>query len=717
EFVMNGEETSMIEQKITLDKNNIFIYESKIEENEFKKIDGDMILIVTRLRGSWHKIYFNDILIGTIGDLKDGRMNIWNQAYKFTIDKNLINNNNNNILKFVTYSDYKIGYSTIPIMISNLYTGNLIFYKLVSLYSNLYKNIMIIIIVVALLEIILFSLSKSKKNEIYIFPIIVLLGSFYILDYIVIEHSMISSLMMKKITLVSLYFVLNITSIAFYKLYKRKIILVVSALVIITTVIGVIVSNNMITWSSFYSKINLLLILSIFTWIYTTFLEYLKTKETKVLMLFFASLFLVIPSVADTLTIIFNVKNQRISIFGILFFSIALLLLAMEQFIYDQKHMYFIYKHSEIERERLKNALITDELTGLCNHKSFYNRFDIISKENNKKFDIIYFNVDKFRSVNDLFGYEIGDKLLIKLANIILKNITDSNLLFRYSGDVFVAINDNKNRIDKFEIAEKIRQEVLNDKELQNISNYLPQTISIGISSYPKDSINPRVLINKAEKACRFAKELGRNKTIIYTEDILENVALSNKNDIRNQMFIDFTYALAGAIDMKDEYTGKHSEQVSRYSMMIAEKLDLDSDLKYALRLGGLLHDVGKLSIPDSIIQKNGKLTIEEYNVIKKHPLIGYDIVKELVDDNNIMSCIRWHHERCDGKGYPDGLKGKNIPLVSRIICVADAYHAMTSTRSYRKEFTKEVAINELINNVGTQFDKEIVDVFVKLIK
>lgn len=245
----------------------------------------------------------------------------------------------------------------------------------------------------------------------------------------------------------------------------------------------------------------------------------------------------------------------------------------------------------------------------------------------------------------------------------------------------------------------------------------MPQTISIGISSYPKDSINPRVLINKAEKACRFAKELGRNKTIIYTEDILENVALSNKNDIRNQMFIDFTYALAGAIDMKDEYTGKHSEQVSRYSMMIAEKLDLDSDLKYALRLGGLLHDVGKLSIPDSIIQKNGKLTIEEYNVIKKHPLIGYDIVKELVDDNNIMSCIRWHHERCDGKGYPDGLKGKNIPLVSRIICVADAYHAMTSTRSYRKEFTKEVAINELINNVGTQFDKEIVDVFVKLIK
>jgi diguanylate cyclase (GGDEF)-like protein/putative nucleotidyltransferase with HDIG domain len=389
----------------------------------------------------------------------------------------------------------------------------------------------------------------------------------------------------------------------------------------------------------------------------------------------------------------------------------------MVEFINNQKIVYYNYKQTEIEKNRLTKALITDELTGLYNHKSFFNQFDEIVKENNNALDVLYIDIDKFKNINEVNGYEKGDEIIIGISEIILDNVNDFESIYRYGGEEFIILVEDKKDNYKFELAEKIRKDVISNEKLQKFSGYLPLTISIGISNYPNDTFNPRSLVNKAEKACYFAKKLGNNKTIIYSKTIEKELNLDLKNNIHNNMFLDFAYALSGTIDMKDEYTGKHSEEVSRYAMLIAEELELNSDLKYALRVGGLLHDLGKLSIPDSILKKTSELTEDEYNIIKNHPIIGYNIIKELIDDNDILSCIRWHHERCDGKGYPDGLIGENIPLLAKIICVADAYHTMTSIRTYRNSIGKDEAIKRLVLNIGTQFDGKIVDAFINILK
>ena len=148
-------------------------------------------------------------------------------------------------------------------------------------------------------------------------------------------------------------------------------------------------------------------------------------------------------------------------------------------------------------------------------------------------------------------------------------------------------------------------------------------------------------------------------------------------------------------------------------ALIIAEKLDLSEDEKQVLNIGALLHDIGKLGIPDSILKKEGKLTAEEFATIKDHPLLGFNIAIQFIHDNNILSCIRSHHERYDGQGYPDRLREKEIPIYARIISVADAYHAMIYDRPYRKGLSKDYAIDELLKNKGSQFDPDIVNALI----
>lgn len=167
------------------------------------------------------------------------------------------------------------------------------------------------------------------------------------------------------------------------------------------------------------------------------------------------------------------------------------------------------------------------------------------------------------------------------------------------------------------------------------------------------------------------------------------------------------------AVDAKDSYTKNHSDRVSYYSVMIAKALNLPQEEINLIKDGGLFHDIGKIGIPDAILQKAGKLTDEEYHHIKNHPSIGEHILLPAKIFNSIIPMVKHHHERYDGRGYPSSLSGENIPLEARIVCVADAFDAMTSDRSYRPRYTLNKAIEELKNAKGTQFDPKIVDLFV----
>lgn len=178
------------------------------------------------------------------------------------------------------------------------------------------------------------------------------------------------------------------------------------------------------------------------------------------------------------------------------------------------------------------------------------------------------------------------------------------------------------------------------------------------------------------------------------------------------------TTVLAKALDSRDSYTANHSENVANYSKMIAEEMGFTQKEIEDIYHGGLLHDIGKIGVPESVLTKPSRLTNEEFNEIKKHPEIGYRILKNVpyLEKQGVLDIVLYHHERADGKGYPKGLKGKEIPLKARIVAVSDAFDAMTTKRVYRNNPGIDYAINEIKKNKGIQFDEEVVDAFLKVI-
>lgn len=194
----------------------------------------------------------------------------------------------------------------------------------------------------------------------------------------------------------------------------------------------------------------------------------------------------------------------------------------------------------------------------------------------------------------------------------------------------------------------------------------------------------------------------------------IENAALYKELD---ELFLSSIRAIVEAVDAKDPYTKGHSSRVVEYSLRIGEALKFDKEELKRLEVSAILHDVGKIGIPDRILGKPGKLTFAEYNYMKRHPELGSSIIEPIAELKALIPNILHHHERYDGKGYPKGLRGEEIPLYARIICVADSYDAMTTDRPYRKRKSSKVAMKELKTNSGTQFDANLVSVFIKEIK
>lgn len=368
------------------------------------------------------------------------------------------------------------------------------------------------------------------------------------------------------------------------------------------------------------------------------------------------------------------------------------------------------------ENEDLKVLSNTDSLTSLYNHRYFYEYLNQSLNEKHKTISIIFCDIDKFKYFNDTYGYVWGDKVLRRIASIIKAETEGIGNVFRYSGEKFAVILCNFDSEKAYRIAEKIRNSIQYSSILEENNISYPLTVSLGIATYPTDALDIIGLVEKADKAVHFSKINGRNQTTIYNKSI-DEFAISNSEKIaKSELLIDSVLAFSEAIDAKDEYTGKHSNFVTEYSLLLAEKLNLSPKEKYLLKMGALLHDCGKIGIPDDIIRKPSKLTDEEYNIIKSHTTLGHNIIKYMVDDKDIIACIRNHHERWDGKGYPDGLEGENIPQIARIVCIADAYHAMVSDRPYRKALKTEDALQEILRNRWTQFDPKFAELFVEAI-
>lgn len=370
---------------------------------------------------------------------------------------------------------------------------------------------------------------------------------------------------------------------------------------------------------------------------------------------------------------------------------------------------------------RSQAEALTDSLTKLHNHRYFYKALsEQMAKIGSSEISILMIDLDLFKLFNDLYGHVEGDKALEVIASILMRNVGQKGIVCRYGGEEFTVILPYHDTKMAYDLAEKIRIDIEKTFFSANDVTQRFLTASIGVCTYPHAAPNGEELLKRADIAMYTAKNSGKNKTVIYTpETTTVETSEGYTRDLINSRpnFAATIYALTAAIDAKDHYTFGHSQKVAEYATILASKLSLDKSHIEIIKEAALLHDIGKIGIPEHILTKTGRLTNEEYDIVKQHVEMSITIIKHLPSLNHVIPAVIGHHERWDGKGYPRGLKGENIPLSARCLSITDAFDAMTSHRPYRTCLSVNAALTEIENNIGTQFDPMLANIFIKLVR
>jgi diguanylate cyclase (GGDEF)-like protein len=360
-------------------------------------------------------------------------------------------------------------------------------------------------------------------------------------------------------------------------------------------------------------------------------------------------------------------------------------------------------QHAELVETRRR-----DPLTGLLNHGAAVAALtDLVevARGNTSSIGVALVDIDNFRLLNDIHGSTAGDQALLTVADAFRPEAEQWTELARFGPDEFMAIGNAAVARDLPAAAQRVRNR-LESRHLELIgSERLPVTVSVGIAYFPFHAGSVTELISAATTALAESKAAGGNAISIADAWDTEPRAPHTTFDVLQGLVL--------AIDRKDRYTKLHSEDVAAYALFLADRLGLPEETLVSLRVAALLHDVGKIGVPDDILRKPGRLTPYEYEIVKQHVALGDLIVRDVPDIRHIREGVRYHHERWDGEGYMVGLAGENIPLIARILAVADAFSAMTTSRPYRKAIRAELALEELRAVAGTQLDGELVDAFV----
>jgi diguanylate cyclase (GGDEF)-like protein/putative nucleotidyltransferase with HDIG domain len=424
--------------------------------------------------------------------------------------------------------------------------------------------------------------------------------------------------------------------------------------------------------------------------------------------------------------------------------------------------------HNAFTFQKAQEQAITDGLTGVKTHRFFMEALSAEWKRSTRAaraFALVLMDLDRFKFVNDFYGHLEGDLVLQRVGHILETNCRRSDVVARYGGDEFVILMPETNMEHARQLSMKLRSWVAADPLLRekNVS------ASFGIACYPLHGSSPQELIQVADASMYLSKHQGGN-TVSTADHFDPNEAKKWKRDVLEaylgvtlkrlfatgpeafeeiysrlkqfteslavtepvtdqpvvevegpqalpQAVLDTVTSLAFAIDAKDHYTQGHSQKVSAYAALICEAMNMSEAEVDEVRLGGVLHDIGKVGIPEQILNKGSALNPEEWDIMKSHTKYGAKILEPLKPLARIREMVLHHHEYFDGTGYPEGLAGENIPLGARIIAVADAYDTITSDRCYKKGRTSPDALRELERCGNLQFDARIVDIFVRTMR
>lgn len=357
----------------------------------------------------------------------------------------------------------------------------------------------------------------------------------------------------------------------------------------------------------------------------------------------------------------------------------------------------------------LRRLSETDSLTGLANHRHIH---EFLAKEQARAerygthFSLAMLDLDGFKLINDTYGHPAGDVVLRQVAKLLMEQTRASDIVGRHGGDEFLLILPETAPAEAGALAEKLRSALSEMPYVTPAGEQIPIRASFGIAAYPRDGYEVDALVATADANLYASKRRGGDAVTGAEE---EQRTPKDEDDTFGHL-----ESMVTAVDNKDSYTRRHSDEVTGYALAVAEALGLSEGSQRVVRVAGLLHDVGKIGIPDRILRKPGPLTAAEYDIVKGHPTLGETIVAAMPDLEEICAAVASHHERYDGTGYPQGLANGEIPLIGRILAVADAYSAMTTDRPYRRALTRQEAVAELRACAGTQFDPEIVAAFIR---
>ncbi len=351
-----------------------------------------------------------------------------------------------------------------------------------------------------------------------------------------------------------------------------------------------------------------------------------------------------------------------------------------------------VFRDVSQERKRLEEIRYLsnrDHLTGLYNRRYFEQKLAELDTAESLPISIIMADLDGLKIANDTFGHSLGDQILRRAAEIMKRNCRAGDIVARWGGDEFVMLLPHTNIKEAEALGLRVEGAFKNERV-----ESVPISISLGWAV--KTDVN---------------QEMG--EIFKKAEDHMFRAKLLQSPGIRS----DVIQALMTALYEKDPREEQHCQRVSKYSQLLGRTMGLNERKVRELGVTGLFHDIGKVSIPEQILNKPGRLTEEEWKEIRRHPEVGYRVLSNVKDMAEIADYVLAHHERWDGQGYPRGLQGLEIPLQARIIAVADAYDAMISYRPYKKSLSEEEALEELVRCAGTQFDPEVVEAFVQVIK
>jgi len=366
---------------------------------------------------------------------------------------------------------------------------------------------------------------------------------------------------------------------------------------------------------------------------------------------------------------------------------------------------------------RIDGLVLKDPLTGVLNHRGLHDALHEALESAGaraEKVAVVVLDIDNFEQLNDSSGHAQGDEALRMVARVILGQLRPGDVCGRVGGDEFLLALPDSDAWGAERVVDRLRSAVAAVPVRQGRTGL---SFSAGIAEYPRDARDQQGLMRLADGALYRAKRSGRNRCVVYSSFVDAPLSLQEEADrARTAGLANTVYALARAVDLKDGYTHQHSARVAQYAAVLARELGMSEEEIEQLRTAGILHDVGKVGVADAVLLKPARLTEDEFLEMQRHSALGRDIVQG-AGMPEIAEWVLSLHERWDGRGYPHKLEGDEIPLASRVLAVADAFEAMTSSRLYRRGMPVEKALEELEQSAGHQFDPMVAQRMVDLVR